>query len=139
MTKDKEVRALTVRDPFSVLVVDDDEAYRGSLAELLEREGYRVLTTESGSEALELVRIRPVHVGILDMHMPDLTGIEIIQELASFPRTIPTILITADHSKETRLKAMGVGAFSVVTKPFTQQIVQRTVRQIILKFYENAS
>ncbi len=138
MGKGKKTRALRIRDPFSVLVADDDDDYRGSLQELLEGEGYQVRTVDCGTEALDLVRTVPIHVGILDMHMPDVTGIEIISSFASMPKVIPAILITADHSKETRMKAMGVGAFTVVTKPFTPQIVKRTVRQIILKFYENA-
>jgi CheY-like chemotaxis protein len=137
MAKSEETRALSVREPFSVLVADDEEGYRDALAELLAGEGYRVFCTDCGMGALQVLQVKRIHLGILDMHMSDITGIEIISTLSSLPRAVPAILMTADHSKETRLKAMGVGAFTVVTKPFTPDAVKRIVRQIIHKFYEN--
>ena len=94
-----------------VLVVDDDEAIRESLADLLGDEGYRVLTATNGAEALSLLRppakLRPCVI-LLDLMMPIMNGQEFYAEQQRDPTlaAIPIVVISAD--KNVALKATGI-------------------------------
>jgi CheY-like chemotaxis protein len=62
--------------PYSILITDDDRGCREALCEIVASEGFRTLLAESGEEALEIIREERIHLALLDMHMPRLTGLE---------------------------------------------------------------
>jgi len=69
----------TTQKNYSVLITDDDPGCREALRDIIESEGFRTLIASSGEEALEIVREEPVHLALLDMHMPRLSGLETLQ------------------------------------------------------------
>src|SRR5437870_5247453 len=90
----------TTQRPYSVLITDDDRQQRETLRDIVEPEGYRALLASSGEEALEIVRHEPVHVVLLDMHMPRLTGLETVQLVhQQVSVTLPCILVTPDATE----------------------------------------
>ncbi len=103
----------------SVLVVDDDEDTRELLREVLSEEGYRVLTSGSGEEALEIGKQEIVDVIISDMRLgPNLNGLDVLRAYKAIQPESEVILITAFGTMETAIEAVKAGAFDYISKPF---------------------
>ena len=97
---------------FAILTVDDDPAKRYSIARLLEKAGYRILEASSGGEALEKAQRQPDLI-ILDVNLPDISGIEVCRRLKSDPVTshIPVLQFSATYQEaEHRVKGLDAGA-----------------------------
>jgi DNA-binding NtrC family response regulator len=100
-----------------VLVVDDEPGVRESLRMVL-KDGYEPLAAESGREALELLAKTPMDVVLLDVVMPGMDGMQVLEELRNrYPR-LPVVMLTATKTVKTAVGAMKLGAFDYVTKPF---------------------
>jgi DNA-binding NtrC family response regulator len=102
----------------TVLVVDDKEMMRDSVVVTLERAGFTVVSAADGAAALELVARKRPDVVVTDMRMPTMTGIELLQKLRAIDDELPVVLMTAFGTIETAVKAMKLGAFDYLTKPF---------------------
>src|SRR5205807_351987 len=87
-------------EPYNILITDDDRGCQEVLREIMEPEGYHTLLASSGEEALDIVREEPVHLALLDMHMPRLTGLETLQLLRQIHAVMPCILVTADATEQ---------------------------------------
>src|SRR5262245_49420375 len=83
----------------SVLIADDDGGCREALREIVELEGFQTWLASSGEEALDIVRDHDVHLVLLDMHMPRLTGLETVQVLHQLYTALPCILVTGDANE----------------------------------------
>jgi DNA-binding NtrC family response regulator len=102
----------------TILVVDDKESLRDSVGFTLQRAGFTILAASSGSEALDTVARKRPDCVVTDLKMPGMTGVELIEKLNSFDDELPAILMTAYGTVETAVKAMKLGAFDYITKPF---------------------
>jgi two-component system response regulator PilR (NtrC family) len=102
----------------SVLVIDDEEIMREILQTLLEREGYTVRLAANGQEGLDLARALPFDAVIVDVMMPGIDGLQVLQELKKQDENLPVLMITAFASMDTAIRAMKLGAFDYITKPF---------------------
>jgi len=129
--------ALDSRVPaYSLLITDDDETCRSALQDVLQPDGYDTLLAGSGREAIQVVRSHRIHVILIDMYMPDLTGLEtlrLIREEVASP--LPFILMSAERSSELQSKALSADAFSVLWKPINVGIVRQVVDDVIRKYY----
>lgn len=116
--------------PASVLVVDDNPANRDALSRRLERRGYTVATAEDGPTALGLCAQRPFDLVLLDVMMPGMNGLEVLQRLRQDhgPADLPVIMATAQDQSEDVIKALGLGANDYVTKPLDFGVVLARVR-----------
>lgn len=101
-----------------VLVVDDKEMLRDSVSSTLTRAGMQVVTADGAAAALETVAQRRPDCIVTDLKMPGMTGIELLEEVRKIDDDLPVILMTAFATVETAVKAMKLGAFDYVTKPF---------------------
>jgi CheY-like chemotaxis protein len=90
---------------------------------------------ESGEEALDLVRQHDVHLALLDMHLPRLSGLETLALVRQMKRGIPAILITADQDDNLMRRALSEHAFCVLAKPVSKHIVIYVVHKAIEKYY----
>jgi len=122
-------------DPFSLLITDDDRGSRESLREIFEGEGFRTLLAGSGEEALEIVQAETIHLAILDMHMPRMTGLETLQLVRQINALLPAILITAQASRDLMRQAFSAQVYSVIPKPVTKNVVLYTVVRALGRFY----
>src|SRR5262245_47785465 len=95
----------------SILVIDDEEIMREILETLLVREGYAVRLAASGAEGLELARTLPFDAVIVDVMMPAMDGLTVLDELRKHDDELPVIMITAYASMENAITAMKKGAF----------------------------
>ena len=120
----------------SLLITDDDPAFRETLQDVFEPQGYRTLLAGDGEEALAIVRAREVHLVLLDMHMPKLTGLETIRILKQFKALLPCILMSARLDEFLIEQAQLAKAFSVLAKPVTRTQITRTVRLALKRTYD---
>jgi len=102
----------------AVLVVDDEEVMRDVLRTLLGEAGYDVSLAENAEQALDLLKKRAFGAAIVDVMLPDMGGIELLDEIKKADPELVVLMITAFASVETAITAMKKGAFDYVTKPF---------------------
>jgi two-component system response regulator PilR (NtrC family) len=112
----------------SILVVDDEEVMRDVLHTLLGQAGYRVTVASDGPEGLVLARQQGFDAAIVDVMLPDMGGIEVLDELRKIDPDLVVLMITAFASVETAIQAMKRGAFDYVTKPFKHEEVLHILR-----------
>ena len=98
----------------SVLVIDDEEIMRDILGTLLEREGYSVRLASSGQEGLDLAKSLPFDAVIVDVMMPGLDGLQVLDQLKKHDEELPVLMITAYASMESAILAMKKGAMARV-------------------------
>jgi len=115
----------------SVLVIDDEEVMREILEALLGREGYRVKLASSGEEGLDLARSTQFDAAIVDVMMPGIDGIAVLEELKKIDEDLPVVMVTAFASVETAISAMKRGAFDYITKPFKNDEVIVVMRNAV--------
>jgi two-component system response regulator PilR (NtrC family) len=115
----------------TVLVVDDEEIMREILETLLVRDGYEVRLASGGEEALNIARAMPVDAAIVDVMMPGMDGLTVLDEIKKIDDDVPVIMITAFASVETAIAAMKRGAFDYITKPFKNDEVLVVLRNAV--------
>ena len=118
-----------------VLVVDDDNNLRETLAELLELEGYDVYQAESAKECMELVRTGFYHVILMDYNLGDGTGIDLINKIRCFNDKSQIIMITAHASLNAAVKAIQESVYDFMMKPVDFDYLKRTIKMALEKFY----
>ncbi len=106
------------RPPVQLLIVDDDEEMRAIVAARFRRLGMRVTEAGSGEEALARAASARFDVALLDLHLPGISGIELLAALKERLPELEAILLTAHSSIETAVQAMKQGAYDYLTKPF---------------------
>jgi two-component system response regulator PilR (NtrC family) len=120
-----------MRRDASILVVDDEEIMREILETLLTREGYRVKLASNGEEGLELAKSDPFDAAVVDVMMPGMDGLTLLEQLKKLDDDLPVLMVTAFASVETAIAAMKRGAFDYITKPFKNDEVLVVVRNAI--------
>ena len=113
---------------YSIVIADDDAPCREALRDIVQPAGYRTLLASCGEEALDIVRREPrVHLVLLDMHMPQLTGLETSQLLHQLDAMLQTVLVTADVTEQLMRQAIQAHVYSVIPKPVSKNVVLYTV------------
>lgn len=123
--------------PYRILITDDDEACRETVSDALAENGYETHLASCGHEAIELARTCRLHLVIIDMNMPDLTGLQtvtIIRREISAP--VPGILMSADTSHDLMAKAIEAHFESFMPKPLHLSALRHVVSEIIRRTYE---
>ncbi|MCG8652332.1 MAG: response regulator, partial [Pirellulales bacterium] len=101
----------------SLLIVEDDADFRDSSARWMERKGHNVASAASGAEALGLCERQQFDVGIFDMNMPGMSGIELLQRVRDCESDMEVIILTGQGTIESAVAAMKLGACDYLTKP----------------------
>ena len=114
------------------LVVDDEESVRESFRLVLDQD-YEVLDAPDGARALELVRANHVDVVLLDIRLPEMDGIEVLERLKALDDSLEVILVTAVKTVRTAVAAMKLGAFDYLTKPFEEDELLSLVRRALAR------
>ncbi len=108
--------AVLVQPP-SLLIADDDYDFRETLRDVFAPRGFRTLLASDGDEALHILEEEPVHLLLVDMHMPRLTGLEVARRVQESRVAIPWILLSAALDESIVREAQEAEAFSVLAKP----------------------
>jgi DNA-binding NtrC family response regulator len=117
------------------LVVDDDPKNLELLAVKLTQEGYRVITAQSGKDALEAIKLEKPDLVLLDIRMPEIDGMEFMRQIKKLDDDIEVIVLTGSTSIENAVKALRYdGAFDFLTKPLenVDQLIN-SVREALQK------
>lgn len=101
-----------------VLIVDDDDSIRKTVASGLQVRNFSVIATANGSDALDVIKQEQTKVVVLDLGLPDVDGIDLVRSIRSFSR-VPIIVLSADGSDSRKVLALELGADDYVTKPFS--------------------
>jgi DNA-binding NtrC family response regulator len=104
--------------PMRLLIVDDDEQLRETLVRRFQRQGHEVIAAASGEEAIARTAQTRVDVALLDLHLPGMSGIDLLGRLKEAQPELEVLLLTAHGSIETAIQAMKRGAYDYLTKPF---------------------
>ena len=121
------------RKKFQILVVDDEMIVRNSLQELLDEEGFSVATAGSGPDALEHLQKAPCHLMLIDIKMPGMDGVEVLQKAKADYPDLVVVMMTAYATVETAVEAMKIGALDYLIKPFEPD----TLIPMIVRIYED--
>jgi two-component system KDP operon response regulator KdpE len=104
--------------PLKVLVVDDEPAIRRFLRTSLTAQGYQVTEAENGTTALDSLRRNTIDVLVLDLGLPDIDGLDIIERLRGLGFAVPMVVLASRVDEIGKVKALDLGADDYVTKPF---------------------
>lgn len=124
-------RAHLSRPPTAILVVDDDLGTRGTFSWALRRAGFSVAAVGSGREALDLARSERFDLLLLDLQLPDLSGIAVARSLSSESKRTPFMLMSAFLNTQATVEAMKLGALNVLEKPIDIQCLVATVKSAV--------
>lgn len=105
-------------NPDKILIIDDERSLRDGAERILGRMGCEVFKAETGEEGLEIVHSEPVSIVLLDMRMPGMDGMEVLQKLMEMGEGILVIVITGFATIETAIEAMKTGAYDFISKPY---------------------
>ena len=126
---------MTLDQPYSILVTDDDPVARATFRDILEPAGYRTLLAESGEQAIDIVQRDDVHLALMDMHLPRLSGLDTMEIVRQIKGVLPMILVSADHDDQILRKALQAHAFCVLAKPVSKNQAIYVVARALTKFY----
>ncbi len=116
-----------------VFILDDDELILSMLSRVLKKEGYDVHTESTTEEVVKKIRDWLPDVVLLDIRLPKRNGIEILQDIKTEGLTTEVIMLTADDTAETAVKAMKIGAVDYLTKPFNTDEVKIVINSVLEK------
>jgi two-component system response regulator PilR (NtrC family) len=115
----------------SILVIDDEEIMREILEALLAPEGYEVRLAANGAEGLDLARAVPFDAAVVDVMMPGMDGLAVLDELKKIDEDMAVVMVTAYASVDTAVDAMKRGALDYITKPFKNDEVLLVLRNAV--------
>jgi len=122
--------------PLSMLITDDDESWRAAFNSAFAHHGYDTYLAACGTDALRIVRNQEVHVAILDMHMPDMSGVDTLVEIRrETGHVVPAILVSSDRSTDLQIKALAAHFMAYMSKPVDMDLLRRVVSRIVFRRY----
>jgi len=114
-----------------ILIVDDEEGYRKVLSNSLSDIGYETTVVTNGLEALEAMRRKTYTAVLLDLQMPGMDGIELLEEIQKVPYPCNIVIITAYTCEDMARKAICKGAKKVIRKPFSMDDITLCLNEIL--------
>lgn len=115
-----------------ILIVDDEQPTVDSL-DLLLGENFQLIIARDGLEALTLIKSEPFDLVFLDITLPGKDGFEVLREIKNLDATVDVVMLTADDKARTAMKAMEIGAFHYITKPFDKDEILLITRRVFEK------
>ena len=113
-----------------VFVVDDEESVRKALRRLLAAWGMRVKVFGHGIDFLDAVSAQRPDCLVIDLHMPGLSGLDVLRQLAQLQVRVPAIVITAHDEPETRAQCLSAGAQAYLCKPLDAKLLLDTIQEV---------
>ena len=114
-----------------ILIIDDEAGIRSALRGILEDEGFAVKSTESGEDGLELLKSENFDLILLDIWLPNMSGIEVLKQIKSNEINTQVVMITGHGSVETAVKATKLGAYDFLEKPLSLEKVVLTAKNAL--------
>ena len=122
---------MKVESAARILLVDDDRTFRLSTAELLSQEGYEVVLAADGHEAGAALEKEAIDLLLLDLRMPGLDGLKVVEALRALGRRVPILMISGFGTVESAVEALHLGADDFLTKPVDPDVLSARVAQLL--------
>ena len=127
----RDPRTPRAESPPAVLVVDDDQPMHRLFARLLARDGVQVLAASDGAGALAAAATAHPSLILLDLHLPDMDGLDTLRALRAAGETARVVILTGQATLPTAREAMRLGAYDFITKPFNPDFVRAVLRKAL--------
>jgi DNA-binding NtrC family response regulator len=114
-----------------ILIVDDDQLLRDVVGQYLSKNGYEVVIPKSALEALEIFKSDEYSLAIIDLVMPDIGGIELMEALISKDPNLKIVIMTGYPTVDSAYKAMVDGVFEYIIKPFRMKELLEVAQKLI--------
>lgn len=114
-----------------ILIADDNRELRAGVVDLLGGMNLEIVQAETGVEALRIVRMAPIHLALLDMHMPGFNGLEVLSAIRRETLGIPCIFFSGDATDAVRRRALEEGALAVFKKPVEPALLRDEVIRVL--------
>lgn len=115
----------------SILVIEDSVHIRRLIREILEADGYTIVEAENGLQAVQMAVTEMPDCIILDLIMPDISGLKILKDLHEGGSKIPVIIVTAHLQDSVRQNCLELGASAFINKPFSKDELRHEVNKIL--------
>jgi DNA-binding response OmpR family regulator len=127
-----------MNDKITILVVDDEQKVLDVLEAYLLKEGFDVLTCTDGEEALRIFKNEQIHLIILDLMLPKISGEKVCNKIRA-TSSVPIIMLTAKNDEDNKIEGLAIGADDYITKPFSNRELVSRVKAIIRRTYRDNS
>ena len=119
-----------------ILVVDDEQKILNVIEAYLIKEGFEVLTASDGQEALNIFKNEQIHLIILDLMLPKISGEEVCNKIRA-TSSVPIIMLTAKTEEDSKIEGLAIGADDYITKPFSNRELVSRVKALIRRTYRD--
>jgi len=116
---------------YNILIIDDEAAQRDILTGYLKKKGHKIYSASSGREGIEIIKNNLVDIILSDFKMPDLNGIEVLEQVKKLNPEISFVVVTAYGTVENAVKAIRLGAFDYISKPVDLEELDLMIERII--------
>ncbi len=113
-----------------ILVADDEESMRWVLSKALKRKGFSVDLAHDGRQALELIKDNCYDLAILDIKMPGISGLDLLDKIRELKSDLLVVIMTAEASMKNAVEAMKRGAYDYITKPFDLDVIDAIIEKV---------
>ncbi|PRR81703.1 response regulator transcription factor [Clostridium vincentii] len=125
-----------MNDKIRILIVDDEQKVLNVIEAYLLKEGFEVLTSVDGEDALNIFNNEPLHLIILDLMLPKISGEEVCNKIRA-TSSVPIIMLTAKAEEDNKIDGLTIGADDYITKPFSNRELVSRVKAIIRRTYRD--
>ena len=115
----------------TILIIEDEEVVRWALRDMLKRRGYSVRTAETGEEGLRLARQEVMALVLLDVRLPGMSGLDVLQKLKEEDPDLPVIMVTAHEDVEPVIRAMKLGAYDYFIKTVDREVLLHSIEKAL--------
>jgi CheY-like chemotaxis protein len=114
-----------------ILIIDDSNLARASVKRILEPEGYEILAATGGEEGMKMFAKNRPDLILVDLMMPGVSGMDVLEQLKAAGSTTPVIVITADMQEGVNEKCFELGAYAVINKPLLFETLAVKVKEAL--------
>lgn len=116
-----------------ILIIDDDPGLRKTLADILKVKGYETLASKDGAEGLSLLQKNAVDLTLIDLGLPDISGLDVLSRIKADHPSTAVIIVTGNATLESAIEATSLGAFSYLLKPYEIDQLMLQIKRAIEK------
>jgi DNA-binding response OmpR family regulator len=122
---------MEIMNRYTILIADDDDRFRNSLAVALQPEGYNLIFAKDGLEAILKVTNNTVDIAVLDIKMPNVNGIEALIQIKKINPNIPVIMIGSESYERLKKLVLKLSAYAYFEKPFNLKKLLNTIKEVL--------
>jgi two-component system chemotaxis response regulator CheY len=128
---------MEAKETYRVLIVDDSDFSRNCISQMLDAPRYNIIGEASGAkEAINILKDRKAHIAIIDIVMPDISGIELAEKIKEMFSNTEIIMISSLAQENIVIDAISVGASDFLQKPFTEETLRNSIEKVISNIEE---